>query len=479
MEFFSGIKSQKSKFILSLISAIFYQFGSQIVITTGSLCVYFISYIHHKYEWVNMHYGNITAPIIMLLLSSFSPLSGFIEKKIGSRLTLLLSSIIVEICFLLYYFQRNLYLFYTISIFIGIGTGLSAGVPIKNACKFYPKHKGKINSLIICLGGLINSLYSYIGEEVIINPHKTPIEDKKTKPFYPKEVADRAKRFFIFAMIIVPFNTLISLILFYKYKPDKGDNSLKINYNNSVNQIEKEKENETDTKKIIKTFRFWRNMIIVSLMPFWVFFLTATYRAYSPMLGVKQKLVSKLPTITSALNSLFGLAWAFSLDQFGFQIIIKVMSIICIILSLYFLFIMDNKTLYIVGLFVSTTISRVGIMSVINPHIMQIYEFKNYLIIGGFARLFHQLGFFIAALTSVILSFNYKTADSLEKPYKFVASIGIILSIIGLMFSFFENDEKFNFGKKVNEIFLEQDDNNECNQESETEKAPENGEIKN
>ena len=220
-------------------------------------------------------------------------------------------------------------------------------------------------------------------------------------------------------------------------------------------------------------------MIIVSLMPFWVFFLTATYRAYSPMLGVKQKLVSKLPTITSALNSLFGLAWAFSLDQFGFQIIIKVMSIICIILSLYFLFIMDNKTLYIVGLFVSTTISRVGIMSVINPHIMQIYEFKNYLIIGGFARLFHQLGFFIAALTSVILSFNYKTADSLEKPYKFVASIGIILSIIGLMFSFFENDEKFNFGKKVNEIFLEQDDNNECNQESETEKALENGEIKN
>ena len=471
MEYFPGIKSHKSKFILSLISAIFYQFGSQIVITTGSLCVYFISYIHHKYEWVNMHYGNITAPIIMLLLSSFSPLSGIIEKKIGSRFTLLLSSILVEICFLLYYFQRNLYLFYTISIFIGIGTGLSAGVPIKNACKFYPKHKGKINSLIICLGGLINSLYSYIGEEKIINPNKTPIEDKKTKPFYPPEVANRAKRFFIFAMIIVLFNTIISLILFYKFKPDKEENSL----NNTDYRATVQKENETDTKKIIKTFRFWRNMIIVSLMPFWVFFLTATYRAYSPMLGVNQKLISKLPTITSALNSLFGLIWAFALDQFGFQIIIKLMSVICIVLSVYFLFIMDNKSLYIIGLFISTIISRVGIMSVINPHIMQVYEFRNYLIIGGFARLFHQLSFFLAALTSVILSFNYKTADSLEKPYKFVASIGIILSIIGLIFSFFENDEKFNYRERCSEIFLEQN-NNEDNKEIEKEKEPENDE---
>ena len=114
---------------------------------------------------------NIIGPTIVLLLSCFSPFSGIMEKKIGPKLTLLISSIIVQICFILYYFQRNLWLFYIISIIIGLGNGLSAGVPIKNVCLYYPKKKGIINALIICIGGLASELYVYIGEK-LINPEK-------------------------------------------------------------------------------------------------------------------------------------------------------------------------------------------------------------------------------------------------------------------------------------------------------------------
>jgi hypothetical protein len=186
-------------------------------------------------------------------------------------------------------------------------------------------------------------------------------------------------------------------------------------------------------------------MIIASLMPFWVYFLTATYRAYSPMIGVSANFMSYLPSIITALSSLTGFFWGIIFDKLGFQIIIKIMSLICIFLSIYFIFFINNNILYISGLIVSTFISRVGMMSIINPHIMQVYEFKNFLIIGGFARLFNQLSFFIAALTSVILSFNFKTGDELKTPYRIVAFIGIILSSIGLLLSFFENDEKYEF----------------------------------
>ena len=454
MEYCSCIQSNKSKFILSLISAIIYQFGSQMVVTIGNFCVYFASYIHYKDEWVNMQYGNVMAPIILLLLSSFSPLSGVIEKKIGPRLTLLISSIIIEICFLCYYFQRNLWIFYTISVFIGIGNGLSAGVAIKNACLYYPKKKGIINSLVICIGGLISSLYSYVGEK-IINPEKKKIVNKKVNPFYPEDVADKTKYFFILALIVIPVTTIISLILFYKFQPNKipitNSNTNDNNINNNETNIQnKNKDKETNTKEIVVTFRFWRNMIIVSLMPFWIYFLTATYRAYSPMLGVNQNLISYLPTIITAINSITGLIWALIFDKFGFQIIIKIMSIITIILSIYCTIFIDKIVLYLIGLFVSTLISRVGMMSIINPHIMQVYEFRNYLIIGGFARLFNQLSFFIAGLTSVILSFNYKTADALKTPYRIVAGVGIALSVIGLILSFFENDDKFKFKKDEN-----------------------------
>ena len=155
--------------------------------------------------------------------------------------------------------------------------------------------------------------------------------------------------------------------------------------------------------------------------------------------------MSYLPSIITALSSITGFFWGFIFDKLGFQIIIKIMSLSCILLSIYFIFFISNKTLYISGLIVSTFISRVGMMSIINPHIIQVYEFKNYLIIGGFARLFNQLSFFFAGLTSVILSFNFKTGEELKTPYRIVALIGIVLSSIGLFLSFFENDEKFIF----------------------------------
>ena len=222
---------------------------------------------------------------------------------------------IVECCLILFYFQRNLWIFYGLSICIGIGSGLSAGVPIKNSCRYYPNKKGVINSVIICLGGLVSSLYSFIGEK-IINPDKKGIINKKTNPFYPEEVANNANKFFIFAMIVFPVINLLSLFFFYIFVPN-NDNK------DSILVEKKGKENNnTNTKEIVKTYRFWRNIMIIGLMPFWTFFLMSTYRAYAPMIGVDRNLVSYLNMIILGLNSITGLIWAFIFDKFGFQIII-------------------------------------------------------------------------------------------------------------------------------------------------------------
>ena len=448
MEYFIKIHSYKSKFILSLISAILYQMGSSIVTTIGSFCVYFISYIYYKDTTsnINIQYGNINGPIILLLLSSFSPLSGLMEKKFGPKLTLILSSSLVEICLILYYYQRNLWVFYAISIFIGIGNGLSAGVPIKNACRYYPKKKGIINSIIICLGGLISSLYSFIGEK-IINPDKEGIINKETNPFYPEKVANNSNNYFLFSMIVFPILNLISIFLFYKFS---GGVTEKNN-----NMIEKKEENEkiTNTKEIIKSYRFWRNIMIVGLMPFLAYFLNSTYRAYAPMIGINKDLVSYLSMIINGLSSLTGLIWAFIFDKYGFQIIIKIMSIICIIESIYFIIFIDNWILYFIGLIINTSISRIGMMSVINPHIMNVFGFKNYLIIGGFTRLFNQLNSFFSALTSVLISLKYKTGKELKIPYIIVSSVGLIFACIGFILSFQENDEKFKF--KIKDEYME------------------------
>ena len=463
MEYLFQINSYKTRFILSFISAIIYQMSSSIVTTLGSFCVYFISYIHYKSPNtnINMQYGNINGPIIILLLSSFSPLSGLFEKKLGPKLTLILSSSIVEICLIFYYFQGNLWIFYIISIFIGIGNGLSAGVPIKNSCKYYPKKKGTINAVIISLGGIISILYSFIGEK-IINPDKENIINKETNPFYPIDVANRANNYFLFAMITFPILVLISLFLFHKFIPNNDNNTKE----NNITLVEKniiDNDKITNTKEIIKTFRFWRNIIIIGLMPFWAFFINSTYRAYSPIIGIDKNLVSFLSMIVNGLSSITGLIWALIYDKFGFQIIIKIMSLVCIFLSVYYIIFTDNSTLYFIGIIISTFLSRIGMMSVINPHVMQVFEFRNYLIIGGFTRLFNQSNAFLAALSSVLLSLKFKTKDDLKLPYRIVASIGAVFAIIGLVLSFYENDEKFSFKNdlKLREDSLGVDNNRE------------------
>ena len=104
-----------------------FQFGSSVILASGSFAVYFLSYIHYKDDYVSMQYGNIMSPIIYLFLSAFSPLSGIIVRKIGPRLTFLLSSTIVEICLIGFYFQRNLWIFYVLSLLVGVGNGFSCG----------------------------------------------------------------------------------------------------------------------------------------------------------------------------------------------------------------------------------------------------------------------------------------------------------------------------------------------------------------
>ena len=90
-------------------------------------------------------------------------------------------------------------------------------------------------------------------------------------------------------------------------------------------------------------------------------------------------------------------------------------------------------------------------MSSLTPHLMQIYGMRYFLTIGGFAKLFNELSDFLAALTSIILSIFFKNADELLFPYQMVIAVGGVLSIIGLILTFYENDEEFVFGEENEE----------------------------
>ena len=208
MDIFFKIKKKRTKFILSAISALAYLIGYSIIMESGNFSVYFISYIREKQKWVDMQYGNLMRPVILLFLSLFSPLSGVMESLFGSRIALLTSAILIEITLFFFYFQQNLWIFYILSLILGLGCGLSANITVKNCCLYYPKRKGFISAIIMSLGALIGSSYTLLGEK-IINPHREEVKDKENEPFYDFEIAKRSKYFFLFGMIILPIGTSV------------------------------------------------------------------------------------------------------------------------------------------------------------------------------------------------------------------------------------------------------------------------------
>ena len=508
MDKFFKIKLKRNKFICSILSAMAYLFGYSCIMESGNFSVYFVSYIHYHQKWVDMQYGNLMRPVVLLFLSCFSPLSGLMETLLGSRLSLLISAVVIEITYIFFYFQKNLWIFYILSLFLGFGCGLSANITIKNCCLYYPKKKGFISASILSLGALIGSSFTLLGEK-IINPDRKPVNDKEKDPYYPKEIAERAKYYFLFAIILLPIVTTISLFLFYKYDPsceiedkeeEKIDNKIdeikgpllegnteenkenienkkeeiteKKNEEKENNKTEKEGDNnekrskkeekinisnsfmkpspKKNVKKALKNWRFWRNIMISGVMPFGLFFVLATCRAYASLLGVNGSIVGTLAGFMNIIGSAGNPIWAFCTDKYGFQPVMKIVSITMIALPVYFFIFMDNKVFYVIGLYVSC-IFRGGVISSITPHIMQIFGLRYYLTLGGFGKLFNQLFSFLIAMLSIIISIWNNNYKELLKPYRIVCLVGVIIAIFGFILVFYETDEKFNFDDEEKE----------------------------
>ena len=167
-----------------------------------------------------MNYDINMRPVALLFLALFSPLSGTMEYYCGPRISIIISSIIIEAAFVLLYLQRNFWYFYSLILLLGIGSGLSTQILIKNTCCYYPNKKGLINALINSLGSFFGAAYSYFGEK-IINPERKIIKHLNKEPYYEEEIAKKSRLFFLFAIFLIPISTIISIILLYKFNDEK------------------------------------------------------------------------------------------------------------------------------------------------------------------------------------------------------------------------------------------------------------------
>jgi membrane protease YdiL (CAAX protease family) len=87
--FQNKIKKKRTRYILTFIGSIMFGIGGIASMGISQYSVYITSYFHHNQVSIDMQYGNLIMPILMLSNSIFAPLAGVIENKIGLYLSLI------------------------------------------------------------------------------------------------------------------------------------------------------------------------------------------------------------------------------------------------------------------------------------------------------------------------------------------------------------------------------------------------------
>ena len=446
-KFKSNINSQKKKkrFVLSFIGTLLYRIGGALSSGIITFNVYITSYFHYNQVNIDMQYGNLISPIFTMSTFLTSPFAGFVVKKIGLYLTLIISSLLIEIDLILFINQTSIFYSFILIVFLGIGNGIGMEVPLNNLYFYYPKKNGIINSLVGSSSIIMLSGFGVLGEK-IINPEKYTLS--KDEQFYPLEISQKYIIFYKYILYIYPFVQILGFLLIKKYNPAYDEELIEENNINEIenkdqNQIIKKDENYSkNINSAILDKRIWRITGIIVLSPFSLDFSRNTFRVYGALVSINGTIMQYSSLLTGIPVIIFSPLWGYIADKYKYEILIKILISSSLIISLLLSLFIENNTLYTTVFFIST-IFTTGFNIVNRLHILRVYGIKYNLEIWGFIGIFIALFNISHALLSFIISKFYHTGEELKFAYRFVFIGGIIISSIAFYLALYEKDDKF------------------------------------
>ena len=453
-------RSKKANFILCILSSVFLSLGFGSLMVLGNFNVYIVSYIHEapSQKYVNLQYGNLMVPILTFAMTCFSPISGPIEKKFGPKFTIILGQIIIAIFLILFYFQQNIWFAYVICFGIGFGYSIMAMIPIKNACFYYPKYKGIIATSFMSFGTIFSSIFNLVGEKIIVNPKGKEIIDG----FYPEDVSKNIKTLIIYIGIISAIGTLFGIICFMEYNSnlEEDENNIISSNDNNIEFLKKDENYNLGIKKILKNYRIWLIAIFGCLGAFYCGFALNTFRTFISLTQNTEEdmeFIQYLGSIILICLCISGPIWGFLSDKLRFRITIVTISFLGILDSVGLAIFLNHKIMYRI-LICACTVIMSGIMSVLNPHIMEVFGIKYSLELTGIAGLFSGIANLGGAITSFVFGIIWDKAEEIIEPYRIVFIVGASFSIIAFILQWFEPSEKFEFN--IEEVVEQKTDDN-------------------
>ena len=437
---------------------------------------YYHYYIDHNEKPISVYYSYFIVSVFSIFHAIGTPSSGFIEHKIGLKLTVLISGLLGFLTALGCYFITNFYFsFFSFGIF-GFSAGLSFLVTLKQACSYFPEKKGLIVSLFYSLGDLVNSGFIYLGE-YIINPNNEKMNSASGA--YSKSISENYNQYLLIIIILVPCGNLIFFFLTFfshfknKATPHDEVSEKKTKPINSVNieeaaelgtptNQEKEKNAKPpnkrkywkDLKKVITSWTLWRMLVLAFFQTFLILMLTSTFRPVGDMMGISRVAMNLTATLSGIFVIIFSPVWGFFYDKFGFRPLATVLSICSGLNGGLFLFSLFLKSdiLFPISVCINVVVLA-GANSFYVPHIMNIYGMYYSMEVTGCLSIFTALISILCSTFEFLVVILYKTKSN--TPFYICYGIGIAFALISLIIIYFEKEDKFQFDEDEEETIKE------------------------
>ena len=160
--------------IRSVIGGVFHKIVVMCMMAFMGFSTYMISYLKYyqspSEKPITLNYTYFLMPILTITMGIGIPFSGVLEYKIGTRLTIVYSSLYLILSSVIQYYSKIFFLNALAIFTFAAGFSLSIAITGKNACMYFPKRRGMVSGILAFFGAVFSSILNLFGEKVIINP---------------------------------------------------------------------------------------------------------------------------------------------------------------------------------------------------------------------------------------------------------------------------------------------------------------------
>ena len=442
-------EEQKRKYIIkgisSIISCIIHTCGYYSIFILSHSMVYLISFRRFYNPKLTFSHGYFLYPIMNFTLSLSITAGGIIEKKIGGKKTIFLSSFILCLSFLFMYFSRNLFIDYILMSFIGFGIAIGIKLSKRNACSYFMNRKALISGIVTLVPSLISASLAIFYEKYILNPlSESPTIENS---YYDKNIFLNFQKLILIEIGFLIIVCIISLLTFIKNEPKE---TIKFGFGEKIKDIknitiENKKQNE-DKKSNIKKALCSKRSIKLFIMIFLLFptinFIYNTWRPIGIYYKIKTSYLQVIGALCSITGSISSIIFSIIGDKTQFRVIFCLFGLLLTLASFTFHLSFTHDVLFVLEVLIAAFCLN-GFNIIIDPHLMKVYGMENFVEICGVIR--SSSGF--AEIFSVILAFyleNYFTGSK-DFAYKMMYIISGSSGFLSFVLGLFESEDRFNY----------------------------------